>query len=79
MRPWGSSRPEYVLVGNVPTTDGQGTPGAGAIQVLNLNGQLVATLTDSTFLDGPWALDGGERAPGRAPTLFVSNVLNGTW
>jgi DNA-binding beta-propeller fold protein YncE len=67
----------FVLVGNVPTTDGTfGTIGQGAIQVIDRFGSLLQTWTDAVFLDGPWDLaidDQGNRAH-----VFVSNVLNGT-
>jgi hypothetical protein len=67
----------FVLVGSVPSTDG--TPATiqpGALLVLDNAGQLVTTLTDSTFLDSPWDLtivDHGKKA-----TVFVSNVISGT-
>jgi hypothetical protein len=80
----------YVLVGNLPSTgtgDQRGvcTPGPhgeeqgvgqGALQIINRNGQLVETLANKRFLDGPWDLtikDEGERA-----LVFVSNALTGT-
>lgn len=67
----------YVIVGNVPTTDGTfNTIGQGAVQLLNRNGELLASWSDAKFLDGPWDLaidDGGSYAH-----VFVSNVLNGT-
>jgi len=67
----------FVLVGNLPTTDGTfGTIGQGALQVLDRQGNVVQTWTDSIFLDGPWDLaidDHGSKAH-----VFVSNVLNGT-
>jgi DNA-binding beta-propeller fold protein YncE len=67
----------YVIVGNVPTTDGTiATIGQGALQVIDRHGHLVQTWTDPVFLDGPWDLavdDQGNRAH-----IFVSNVLNGT-
>ncbi len=73
----GALRRGYVLVGNVPTTDGCfATIGAGALQVLDRFGTPVATWTDATYLDGPWDLaidDWGATAH-----VFVSNVLNGT-
>jgi DNA-binding beta-propeller fold protein YncE len=50
--------------------------GPGALQVIDRNGTLLATWTDSTLLDGPWDLtvdDDGARSH-----IFVSNVLNGT-
>jgi hypothetical protein len=67
----------FVIVGNVPTTDGTfATIGAGSLQIINKSGQLVDTLTNPSLLDGPWAsavVDHGSTAQ-----LFVSNVLNGT-
>ena len=67
----------FVLVGNVPTTDGTfGTIGQGALQVIDRHGHVLQTWTDPVFLDGPWDLaidDQGIRAH-----IFVSNVLNGT-
>jgi hypothetical protein len=73
----GVLRAGLVLVGNVPTADGTfSTIGQGALQVIDRNGNLLQTLTDAKFLDGPWDLaliDGGSKAH-----VFVSNVLNGT-
>jgi hypothetical protein len=68
----------YVIVGNVPTTDGTfGTIGAGSIQIINKSGVVVDTLTPTgNMLDGPWAsavVDHGGTAQ-----LFISNVLSGT-
>jgi WD40 repeat protein len=73
----GVLRDGFVIVGNVPTTDGTtATIGAGALQVIDRHGAWVQTWTDPKFLDGPWDLaleDHGDHAH-----LFVSNVLNGT-
>ena len=67
----------FVIVGNVPTTDGAfDTIGQGSLQIINRNGQLVDTLTSKSLLDGPWAtavIDHGNTAQ-----LFVSSVLSGT-
>ena len=67
----------FVIVGNLPTTDGTSvTVGQGALQVIDRTGSLVATWTDAEFLDGPWDLaiaDAGSHAH-----VFVANVLNGT-
>lgn len=72
----GVLRRGYVVVGNVPTTDGTvNTIGNGALQIVNRFGKLVATLKDATFFDSPWDLtidDDGDHAQ-----LFVSNVLSG--
>jgi DNA-binding beta-propeller fold protein YncE len=73
----GALRGGFILVGNVPTTDGTiATIGQGAIQVIDRHGRLVQTWTDPQLLDGPWDLaldDLGDHAH-----IFVSNVLNGT-
>jgi hypothetical protein len=67
----------FVLVGNVPTTDGTfGTISQGSLQVIDRNGKLVLTLMDLVLLDTPWDLainDGGRYAQ-----VFVSNVKSGT-
>jgi len=73
----GALRGGFVVVGNVPTTDGTfATIGQGALQVIDRHGHLVQTWTDHEFLDGPWDLaldDWGSQAH-----IFVSNVLNGS-
>jgi DNA-binding beta-propeller fold protein YncE len=73
----GVLRGGFVIVGNVPTTDGTiATIGQGALQVIDRHGQWLQTWTDAEFLDGPWDLavhDLGDHAH-----VFVSNVLNGT-
>jgi DNA-binding beta-propeller fold protein YncE len=67
----------FVLVGNVPTTDGMfDSIQTGSLLVINRQGQQIATISDPILLDGPWdltILDGGASAK-----VFVSNVLNGT-
>jgi hypothetical protein len=67
----------FVLVGNLPTTDGTfDTMQAGSLLVINRQGQQIATISDPVLLDGPWdltILDGGDWAK-----VFVSNVRNGT-
>ncbi|WP_230459459.1 hypothetical protein [Burkholderia ubonensis] len=66
----------FVLVGNVPTTDGQHVVPPGSLLVINPQGGLVKPLVDATLLDGPWdmtVIDRGQRV-----SAFVSNVLNGT-
>ena len=73
----GVLRRGFVVVGNVPTTDGTAnTISNGALQIVDRHGHLVATLTDGTFFDSPWDLtisDSGDHAQ-----LFISNVLSGT-
>jgi hypothetical protein len=67
----------FVLVGSVPTTDGNcDTITAGSLLIIDRHGNLVTTLTDNILLDGPWDLtihDKGDHAQ-----VFVSNVLSGT-
>ena len=73
----GVLRAGFVLVGAVPTTDGAcDTIQPGGLLIIDRQGNLVATLTSNTLLDGPWDLtvvDMGSRA-----LVFVSNVLSGT-
>jgi len=72
----GVLRGGFVVVGNVPTTDGTvATISNGTLQVVDRHGTLVETLTDAKFFDSPWDLtinDGG-----RFAQIFVSNVLSG--
>jgi len=50
----GVLRGGFVLVGNVPTTDGTlNTISQGALQIIDRDGKLVQTLNNSTFLDSP--------------------------
>ena len=73
----GVLRGGFVLVGNVPTTDGTvATIGQGALQIIDRNGKLIQTWTDSTLLDGPWDLTVDDH--GTWAQVFVSSVLNGT-
>ncbi len=73
----GVLRKGFVIVGNVPTTDGTiNTISQGSLQVIDRHGKLVNTLNDGAFLDSPWDLainDNGDTAQ-----VFVSNVLSGT-
>jgi hypothetical protein len=73
----GVLRRGFVIVGNVPTTDGTfATIGQGALQAIDKDGHLLQTWTNSIFLDGPWDLTVADH--GEAATVYVSNVLNGT-
>jgi hypothetical protein len=68
----------FVIVGNVPTTDGtSATVEQGSLLVINAKGQKVETLTSSKFLNGPWDLTVQNYGPFFAQ-VFVSNVLSGT-
>jgi hypothetical protein len=67
----------FVLVGNVPTTDGTiNTISNGSLQVVDRHGNLLDVLNDATFLDSPWDLTINDN--GATAQVFVSNVLSGT-
>jgi hypothetical protein len=73
----GVLRAGFVLVGNVPTTDGSfDSIGQGALQVIDRNGHWLQSWMDPVFLDGPWDLAIDD--DGAFAHVFVSNVLNGT-
>ena len=73
----GSLKRGFVLVGSVPTTDGTcNTIGQTSLLIVDHSGLLVATLTDTKLLDGPWDLTINDR--GEQAEVFVSNVLSGT-
>jgi hypothetical protein len=67
----------FVLVGNVPTTDGTfATISPGSLQIIDRHGKLIRVVNDNVFLDSPWDLtinDNGYQAQ-----VFVSNVKSGT-
>ena len=72
----GALKGGFVLVGNLPTTDGTAaTAGQGALQVIDRNGIVVQTWTDPVLLDGPWDLTVDDH--GTWAQVFVSSVLNG--
>jgi hypothetical protein len=65
----------FVLVGNVPTTNGKNVIAPGSLLVINPQGRQVMELKDQRLLDGPWdlaVLDSGSSAK-----VFVSDVLSG--
>ena len=73
----GVLRNGFVIVGNVPTTNGTfGTIGSGSLQVLDKNGNLVQTISDPALLDGPWGMSVSTH--GVNVQLFVANVVSGT-
>ena len=71
----------YVLIGNLPTADGTAaTVGAGALSVLDMDGNFLGTFGDPTTVDGPWGMavyDQGNGISGNAK-VFFSNVLSGS-
>lgn len=73
----GVLRAGFVLVGNVPTTDGtSATVQQGSLLVIDRFGNLAMTLANTRFLDGPWDLTVNDQ--GNTAQIFVSNVLSGT-
>ena len=83
-------RSGWVIVGSLPTTDGMSdTAQAGCLIVLDSNGNVAETITD-TQINGPWDMtvfegsdDDGRGSPdkndgNKSAALFVTNVLNGT-
>jgi uncharacterized protein (TIGR03118 family) len=67
----------FVIVGNVPTTDGTfGTIGSGSLQIINKDGKVATTLKDEAFLNGPWDMAINDQ--GKRVQVFVANVLDGT-
>jgi hypothetical protein len=76
-------RSGWVIVGSLPTTDGMAdTAQAGCLIVLDSNGNVVETITD-TQINGPWDMTvfdrtGEEGNHDSSAALFVTNVLNGT-
>ena len=67
----------FVLVGNMPTTDGtSNTVKPGSLIAINPQGQVVWTYANKQEINGPWdftVFDQGSRA-----TVFISNVLSGS-
>jgi hypothetical protein len=72
----GTLQAGFVVVGNAPTADGtSATAQPGSLLVINNQGKLVETITDST-IQYPWdmaLIDEGNRA-----IAFVTNALTGT-
>jgi hypothetical protein len=67
----------FVLVGNLPTTDGTGaTAKAGSLLVLDGKGNLLTTLTDPSLIDGPWDMAVNDK--GAQVQAFITNALSGT-
>lgn len=69
-------RSGFVIVGSLPTADGTAaTAQAGCLIVLDSNGKVVETLSNS-LIDGPWDMTAFDDLSNVA--LFVTNVLNET-
>lgn len=77
----------FVLVGQVPSTDGSGacTPGPrgqeenvgqGSLLVINKRGVLAEVLTSASMLDGPWDLTVEDF--GSTAVVFVADALSGS-
>jgi DNA-binding beta-propeller fold protein YncE len=66
----------FVLAGYVPSTGGTAmTAQPGGILVLNSRGAVVANISDSSLLDGPWGMTIADS--GKTAKVFVSDVLSG--
>lgn len=67
----------FVLVGNLPTTNGTAITSNSSLLVITPQGAFLSELKNPTLLDGPWdmtvIIDQGPQV-----SAFVSNVLNGT-
>lgn len=73
----GVLRRGFVVVGNVPTSDGTiGTIMPGSLLFLDKNGNMVSPSPYTAGLDGPWDLTIDDEF--NHARVFVSNVLNGT-
>ncbi len=77
-------RSGWVVVGSLPTSDGMSdTAQAGCLIVLDSNGNVAETITDSQ-INGPWDMTVADAEDNDADkddwqaALFVTNVLNGT-
>ncbi|HEY3728660.1 MAG TPA: hypothetical protein VGL51_15900 [Solirubrobacteraceae bacterium] len=66
----------FVVVGNLPAPGGDSSMAtAGALTILNANGNVVKTIT-APDINGPWDMTATDH--GKDATLYVTNVLNGT-
>jgi len=74
----GILRKGFVLVGNLPTTDGTcaNINGSGSLLVIDGHGRQISTLVNPTLLNGPWDL--AVQDQGSTARVFVSDVLSGT-
>lgn len=69
------TRSGFVIVGSLPTTDGQlDTAGAGCLLVLDSAGKVVETIAGGP-INGPWDMTAVDH--GWFTTLYVTNVENG--
>jgi hypothetical protein len=67
----------FIVVGNFPSTDGTcGTAGNGNLLVINSVGQQVQTITDETYINGPWDMTFYDFGGGQVD-IFVTNGLSG--
>jgi hypothetical protein len=67
----------FVLVGNVPTTDGtSATVKQGSLLIINRFGQQIGEVKNQAFLNGPWDLTVSDQ--GNTGQVYISNVLSGT-
>lgn len=68
----------FIVVGNFPSATGQcSAAGNGNLLVINSLGQQVQTITDDTYINGPWDMTFSDFGGGKVD-LFIANGLNGT-
>ena len=73
----GILREGFTIVGNFPSTDGTcSTAGNGNLLVLNSAGQQIQTITDQTYINGPWDMTMYDFGGGKVD-FFVANALSG--
>jgi hypothetical protein len=70
-------REGLIVVGNFPSPDGTcQSAGNGNLLVINSAGQQVQTITDQTYINGPWDMTFYDFGGGKVD-LFVTNGLSG--
>lgn len=68
----------FVVVGNFPSSTGMcSAAGNGNLLVINSAGQQVQTITDETYINGPWDMTFYDFGGGRVD-IFITNGLTGT-
>ena len=67
----------FILVGNLPSTDGTAaTATAGSLLLLDRFGNVLSQFSDPVMVNGPWDLTIAQK--GSHASIFLSNVLSGT-
>ena len=67
----------FIIVGNLPSTDGTAaTAQPGSVLLLDRFGKVLSQFSDPTMVNGPWDLTIAQH--GSHASVFLSNVLSGT-